>query len=79
MKNDILDSYEMLTSDMLISIGALEIIYRWLDALPSGNLGYYEFSEFKREYADVLNLVMVHLKMLYDQHQGNIESFTVLD
>ncbi|MGT2951626.1 hypothetical protein BU202_08310 [Streptococcus cuniculi] len=75
MKKDILYSYEMLTSDLLTSIGALEIVYRWLDELPCDKLGYYEFSEFKSQYADVLSLSMLHLEVLAEQHQRIITDF----
>ncbi|MGT2964218.1 hypothetical protein [Streptococcus acidominimus] len=38
MRNDILDEYEYLISDLDIVIGSLKIIHHWLD----GNLDYYE-------------------------------------
>lgn len=75
MKNDILDEYEYLVSDLLTVIGTLKIIHRWLDC----NLDYYEFDALKTQYADVLSMAIEHLGILSDRHQQNINNFTILD
>lgn len=65
MKNNILDEYEHLVSELLMITGALEIVHRWLD----DKLDYYEFERLKAQHADVLCLVIAQLDHLTKWHQ----------
>lgn len=69
MENDILDEYEYLLSDLLMVIGTLKIVHRYLDDA----LHYYEFDMLKTQYADILCLAIAQLDHLINCHQQIVE------
>ncbi|GGE36875.1 hypothetical protein [Streptococcus himalayensis] len=69
----ILDSYESLTSDMMKAVSALNIVRRWLENVKKSDEGYYDFIAFKEAYADIINLAMNDLQRLASEHYKFIE------
>lgn len=69
MKKDTLDEYEYLLADLLVVVGSLKIVYRYLD----GRLDYYEFDMLNTQYADILCLAIAQLDHLINCHQQIVE------
>lgn len=69
MENDILDEYEYLVTDLLVVVGTLKIVHRWLD----DKLDYYEFDMLNTQYADALCLAIAQLDHLINCHQQIVE------
>lgn len=65
MKKDTLDEYEYLLADLLVVVGTLKIVHRWLD----GNLDYHEFDMLNTQCADALCLAIAQLDHLTKWHQ----------